>query len=397
MRQVPYVNLAAQYAAEREDLLAIIDRTLATGQWIGGDVVAELERDIAAYCGVKHALALNSGTDALIFGLTALGIGAGDEVITPPNSFIASTAAIVHVGALPVFVDVVPDQSIDPSRIEAVVTARTKAIMPVHLTGRIADMDAIAAIAHRHGLFIIEDAAQSIGSRYAGQPSGSIGNVGCFSTHPLKNLNACGDGGILTTNDDNVAERVRLMRNHGLVDRDTVAGFGFVSRMDSLQAAILKYRLGKLDAVIDKRRTNANLYRALLDPRHVFAPPCRPVEFNSFHTMVIQVDRRDELKAHLADHGIATAIHYPVPIHLQPAAARLGYRTGDFPETERQAKRILTLPVNEFLKTAEIRTIADTVNGFFGAKHVTPSRAAPRSRRRGTQNVTLVDDAVVPP
>jgi dTDP-4-amino-4,6-dideoxygalactose transaminase len=241
-RRIPYVNLAAQYAAERDELIPIIDRILATGHWIGGDVIAELESEIAAYCGVKHALALNSGTDALILGLTALDVGPGDEVITPPNSFVASTAAIVHVGARPVFVDVLADQNIDPERVEAAITPRTKAIMPVHLTGRIAEMNAIGRIASRHNLFVIEDAAQSIGSRYAGKGSGAIGHVGCFSTHALKNLNACGDGGVLATNDDAIAERVRLLRNHGLVDRDTATRFGFVSRMDSLQAAILKFR-----------------------------------------------------------------------------------------------------------------------------------------------------------
>jgi dTDP-4-amino-4,6-dideoxygalactose transaminase len=181
----------------------------------------------------------------------------------------------------------------------------------------------------------------------------------------LKNLNACGDGGFLTANDDAIAGRVRLMRNHGLVDRDTATRFGFVSRMDSVQAAILKFRLAKLDDVIAKRRGNAALYRKTLDVRHVFAPPCRQIEFNTFHTMVIQVDRRDALKAHLADRGIGTTIHYPVPIHLQQAAASLGHRAGDFPVAERQAKRILTLPVNEFLAAADIHYVAETVNGFF--------------------------------
>lgn len=375
-RTIPYVNLAAQYADERDELLPLIDRALATGQWIGGDAVAELESEIAAYCGVKHAVALNSGTDALIFGLAALGIGPGDEVITPPNSFIASTAAIVHVGARPVFADVLPDQNIDPERVEATITPRTKAIMPVHLTGRIADMGAIISIARRHSLLVIEDAAQAMGSRYAGQHAGAIGHVGCFSTHPLKNLNACGDGGIVATNDDEVAQRVRLIRNHGLFDRDTAVRFGQVSRMDSLQAAILKFRLRRLDAVIAARRRNADLYRALLDPEHIFVPPCRPFEFNSFHTMVVQVDDRDALKARLAEHGVGTAIHYPVPIHLQPAAAALGYRAGDFPVTERQAKRILTLPVHQYLTEGDIHYVAETMNRL-------AAPAAPHARRAG--------------
>jgi dTDP-4-amino-4,6-dideoxygalactose transaminase len=365
---VPYVNLAAQYAGERDELLPIIDRTLSTGQWIGGDCVAQLEGALADYCQVKHAIAVNSGTDALIFALKALGIGPGDEVITPPNSFIASTSAIIHVGAKPVFADVLADQNIDPERIEAAITPRTKAIMPVHLTGRIAAMDEIGRIAADHRLAIVEDAAQAMGSRYHDRPSGSLGDVGCFSTHPLKNLNACGDGGVLTTDDDAVAEHVRLLRNHGLVDRDTVTEFGFVSRMDALQAAVVKFRLGKLDQVIARRRHNAGLYRQLLDPERVFMPKCRPQEFNTFHTFVVQVDHRDTLKAYLADHGIATAIHYPVPIHLQPAAAGLGHVRGDFPAAERQAERILTLPINEHLDDDDLHYVADVVNGFFAAK-----------------------------
>jgi dTDP-4-amino-4,6-dideoxygalactose transaminase len=301
----------------------------------------------------------------LMFGLLALGVGPGDEVITPPNSFIASTAAIMHVGARPVFVDVLPDQNIDPERVQAAITQRTKAVMPVHLTGRMADMNAIEAVAARHNLFVIEDAAQSIGSRYADRRSGAFGHVGCFSTHPLKNLNACGDGGFLTTNCGATADRVRLLRNHGLSDRNTAQRFGFVSRMDAIQAAILKFRLQRLDAIIEKRRRNADLYRELLDRRHVFAPPCRQIEFNSFHTMVIQVDRRDELRAHLMNDGIATAIHYPVPIHLQPAAASLGHRAGDFPVAERQATRILSLPIRDSLAEDDVAYVAQSVNAFF--------------------------------
>jgi dTDP-4-amino-4,6-dideoxygalactose transaminase len=388
-RSVPYVNLAAQYAAERDELLPLIDRTLATGQWIGGDVVAELEGALADYCNVKHAIAVNSGTDALVLALKALGIGPGDEVITPPNSFIASTSAIIHVGAKPVFADVLADQNVDPERIEAAITPRTRAIMPVHLTGRIAAMDAISRIAADRGLAIVEDAAQAMGSRYHGRPSGSIGTIGCFSTHPLKNLNACGDGGVLTTNDEAVAERVRLLRNHGLADRDTVTEFGFVSRMDALQAAVIKLRLGKLDQVIARRRRNAETYRQLLDPERVFMPKCRPEEFNTFHTFVIQVDRRDALKAHLADHGIATAIHYPVPIHLQPAAAGLGYGRGDFPSTERQAERILTLPVNEHLDDDDLHYVAEAVNGFFA----TAGRASARRDRGGRVDAVLAGNA----
>ncbi len=363
-REVPYVNMAAQWAEERDALLPIIEQVLAAGHWVGGTVIAEFEAAAARLCGVAHAVALNSGTDALVLGMAALGIGPGDEVITPPNSFIASTAAIVQLGARPVFIDVRPDQNIDPERIEAAVSPRTKAIMPVHLTGRIADMAPIMEIAERHGLSVVEDAAQSVGSRYDDRTSGSFGQVGCFSTHPLKNLNACGDGGFLTTDDEEIAEAVRASRNHGLVTRETVARFGQVSRMDSLQAAILSFRMGCLDDTIRRRRANAALYREKLDPERVFMPEDREREFNTYHTFVIQVDRRDELQAFLKAHGVGTAIHYPVPIHLQPASAGLAYRAGDFPVTERQAGRILTLPINQTLSPDDICYVADRVNDF---------------------------------
>jgi dTDP-4-amino-4,6-dideoxygalactose transaminase len=297
--------------------------------------------------------------------MKALGIGPGDEVITPPNSFVASTAAIVHLGAKPVFADVLPDQNIDPERIAQAITPRTKAIMPVHLTGRIADMDPIMDLARKHGLLVIEDAAQAVGSSYREQPSGSFGDVGCVSTHPLKNLSAVGDGGFITTNRDDVAASVRLLRNHGLIDRNTVKEFGIVSRMDALQAAVLEFRLGRLDEIIRRRRANAGRYRELLDPRHVFMAPDRQIEFSTYHTLVIQVERRDALQRHLAEQGIGTAIHYPIPIHLQPAAASLGHKRGDFPVTERQAERILTLPVHPSLKPEQIKTIAEETNRFF--------------------------------
>ena len=367
LEDIPYVDLAGQFREERDGLMAVVEEVLASGAYVGGDTVVAFEQAVAARCGVRHAVALNSGTDALSLGLTALGIGPGDEVITPPNSFVASTAAILHVGAVPVFADVLADQNIDPERIEAAIGPRTRAIMPVHLTGRVADMGTIMEIAGRHGLKVIEDAAQSIGSLYDGRPAGSLGHAGAFSAHPLKNLNACGDAGFLTTDDAAVAETVRLLRNHGLADRNTVTRFGHVSRMDTLQAAILLFRLGRLDEVIRRRRRNVEQYRALLDPALVFWPPCRQIEFNSFHTFVVQVDRRDALQAHLKARGIGTAIHYPVPIHLQPAAAGLGLKPGDFPETERQAGRILTLPVHQGLTEAQVERIAGEVNGYLAA------------------------------
>ena len=365
MNGVSYVNLSAQWCDEQEKLLPLISATLKSGQYVGSTEVDDLEKEIESAIGVDNVVALNSGTDALFFGLLASGVRSGDEVITPPNSFVASTAAIVHLGAKPIFVDVGSDQNIDPNLIEAAITRKTKAIMPVHLTGRVADMRQIQDIACRHGITVIEDAAQAIGSCFEGRTSGSWGKVGCFSAHPLKNLNACGDAGFITTNDIGIADRVRLMRNHGMVDRDTVEEFGYVSRMDSIQATILRFRLSTLSRVIKYRQGNVALYRSILNPDVVFHPPDRSMEFNTWHTFVIQVDRRDELRTFLASRKIETAIHYPVPIHLQPAGRSLGYKKGDYPITEAQAERILSLPVHQYLQEDQVRFVAETINEFY--------------------------------
>ena len=313
MKLIPYINLVSQWADEREELLPIIDRVLASGQYIGGQYVEEFEEKAARLCQTKYCVALNSGTDALLFGLAALGIGRGDEVITPPNSFIAS-------------------------------------------------MDAIKRIADRHGIPIIEDAAQAIGSKYRGLPSGKWGTVGCFSTHPLKNLNACGDGGFLVTDDENIASQIKILRSHGLIDRNTASKFGNVSRMDALQAAILNFRIDRLEDVTSRRRKNADLYHDLLNPMKVFVPANQPLEFNSFHTFVVQISHRDKVQGMLRTSGIETSVHYPIPIHLQPAASKLGYRVGDFPSAEDQAKNILTLPIHQYLTRDEVTEIATKVN-----------------------------------
>jgi len=362
---IPYVNLAAQVAEEAAELSDLLIKVVSRGDHVGGEDIGLLEQELAAYIGVAHVVALKSGTDALVLTLKSLGIGPGDEVITPPNSFIASTAGIVHAGATPVFADVGPDQNIDPDAVVRAITPRTRAIMPVHLTGRMCEMDALGAIAKAHGLLMIEDAAQSIGSRFQGRASGAFGKAGCFSTHPLKNLNALGDGGFVSTDDEALADHLRRLRNHGMINRDTVAEFGYVSRMDTLQAAVLRYRLQRLPELIAKRRQNAAAYRQLLDRQNIYVPPERPDTFDTYHTFVVQTDRRDALKAHLATVGIGTAIHYPTPIHVQPAASGLGYAYGDFPVTERQAGRILTLPVNQFITLEEVERVADAVNRFF--------------------------------
>ena len=286
-------------------------------------------------------------------------------MITPPNSFIASTAVIIHRGARPVFVDVLPNQNIDPDKIESAITSKKKAIMPVHLTGRVCEMDSIMEIADKHGLSVVEDAAQAIGSKYKGKPSGSIGHVGCFSTHPLKNLNACGDGGFMTTNDEKIYLKARAIRNHGMANRNNVSQFGYVSRMDNLQAAILNYRLQRLDVIIEKRRKNAQLYFDGINTSEVRLPLEKKHEFNTYHTFVIQVDKRDVLRQYLKENNIITAIHYPIPIHLQPAASKLGYRKGDFPMAERQSDQILSLPVHQYLTKTDLKIIVKKINGFF--------------------------------
>ena len=362
--QIPYVNLQAQWKEEKDDLLPIIERALSSGQYVGGEEIDKFEENIAKLCGVKYATSLNSGTDALIFALHLSGIGKGDEVITPPNSFIASTSAITHVGATPVFVDVLPDQNIDPLKIEAAITKNTKAIMPVHLTGRICDMDPIMEIANKNNIVVIEDAAQAIGSKYKGKPSGSIGHIGCFSTHPLKNLNACGDGGFLTTNDYNIYNQSKTLRNHGILNRNIVNQFGTVSRMDNLQAAILNYRLGKLESVIQKRRSNARSYIGGINMFGMYIPEEKAYEYNTHHTFVVQTEHRDELMDYLFVNNIDTAIHYPVPIHLQPASKKIGYKAGDFPITEKQSKEILTLPVNQYLTKIDLEYVISVINQF---------------------------------
>lgn len=362
---IPYVNLPAQGREQLEDLKKILEQVVLRGSFVGThDDLAALEKRLAEYCGTTEAVALNSGTDALFLSMKVAGIGEGDEVITPPNSFVASTATIIQLGAKPVFADVLADQNVDPEKIARAITPRTKAIMPVHLTGRICQMDEIMALANKHGLVVIEDAAQAIGSMYKGRLAGSIGHFGCFSAHPLKNLNALGDGGFVTTNDKAAADRMRRLRAHGMADRATIEEWGLVSRMDTLQAAVLNYRLDKLPDVIAKRRANAAMYQKLLNHERLHVPPCRNEEYNTFHTFVVQVDQRDKLQAHLKNIGIKTAIHYPVPIHLQPAARSLGHTMGDFPMTERQAERILTLPVNQYMSPADVETVAGEVLAF---------------------------------
>ena len=244
--KIPYVNLARQWKFEKKKLLKIIEKTLENENWVGGKSIQLFEKKISKMCNTRYAVALNSGTDALTLALHLLGVKKGDEVITTPNSFIASTAVIIHLGAKPVFVDVLPDQNMDPSKLEKAITKKTKAIMPVHLTGRVSEMNEILKISNKNNIPIIEDCAQSIGSKYFNKPSGSFGKVGCFSAHPLKNLNAIGDSGYLTTNDKKIYDKVIELRSHGMVNRDVINNFGYVSRMDSINASVLNFRLDNL-------------------------------------------------------------------------------------------------------------------------------------------------------
>ena len=366
MWRIPYVNPGAQFVEEKTELMPRIEAVLAGGMHVGGPEIEALEREIADYVDTRHAVALNSGTDALIFGMIAAGIGAGDEVITPPNSFVASTAAIVRAGATPVFADVRRDGLIDPEAVAAAVTPRTAAVMPVHLWGGICDMEALWAIAERHGLAIVEDAAQAMGTRYRNRRAGSLGTVGCFSAHPLKIFNALGDAGFITTDSNEIASRVRLLRNHGLVDRDTVSEFGYVSRLDALQATVLRFRLGRLDEMIERRRSNAAFYRQLLKGAPLWLPEEKPYEFHTFVNFVSQCERRDELQKHLADKGVQTVVHYNTPIYLQPAAESLGCRRGQFPVTEKLCATILALPANQTLSRDDIFYISNEIRRVLG-------------------------------
>ena len=362
--KIPYVNLKLQWKSEKNQILDLLSRSLSKGEYVGGAEIKKFEKNISRLCNKKYAVALNSGTDALTLSLKLLGVNKGDEVITPPNSFISSTTSIWHVGAKPIFVDVLNDQNINPLLIEKAITKKTKAIMPVHLTGRICQMDKILKISKKYKIPIIEDAAQSIGSKFNNRPSGSFGEINCFSVHPLKNLNAYGDGGFLVTNKKKYYELALKMRNHGLEDRNIVKNFGFLSRMDNFQAGILNFKLKKLKEVIFKRRRNAKFYFDNLDTSFYKLPFENRGEFNTYHTFVIQTERRDELKNYLQKKGIGTAIHYPIPIHLQPAAKYLKYKKGNFPNTERLAKNILTIPIHQNLKKTELNWVAYQLNKF---------------------------------
>ncbi len=366
MMQVRYLELQRRFndTELRKKLLAQLD----TCQFIMGPEVEAFEANFARLCRTPFALGLNSGTDAIFLALRALGIGAGDEVITVPNSFLATTGAIIAAGATPVFVDVADDYNMDPAFVEPAITSRTKAILPVHLTGNPARMKEILEIAGRHGLFVVEDAAQAIAASIDGKPVGSFGDAACFSLHPLKNLNVCGDGGVVTTGSAALAETLRLMRNHGLRTRDEIDFFAYNSRLDSLHAAVANHMISCLGVITDKRIANAALYDSLLGtlPEFVTIPPRRPGVRQVFHTYVVRVKCRNELIAFLNDKGIETKIHYPVPIHLQKPCRAMGWKEGDLPVCEKQAREIVSLPIHEYLSDDQIAYVAEQITSFYG-------------------------------
>jgi dTDP-4-amino-4,6-dideoxygalactose transaminase len=362
---VPFVGLQRQFHALHDELAAAFERVGSSGMYIMGEELERFEAQAAAYCGTRHALGVANGSDALFLVLKALGIGPGDEVITCPNSFIATAWVIVAAGAKPVFVDAGEDYNIDVAKLESAITSRTRAIIPVHLTGRPADMDAINAIAARRGLAVLEDAAQAIGARYRSRRVGSLGTAAGFSLHPLKNLGVYGDGGLITTDDTALHERLARLRNHGLRNRDECQVWGFNSRLDPLQAAFAAVKLPRLDGWNERCRQIAAQYREGLQ-ECVWVPRDRPHEEPVYHNFVIQLERRDALIEHLAARGVGTRIHYPIPIHLQECAAHLGYRKGDFPVAERHARTILSLPIYPELTPAEVEHVVGSVRSFFG-------------------------------
>lgn len=362
--QVPFVDFKRRFSLLSDEITKETNAVFASGSYILGDYVEEFERIVAAYLGCQYVIAVANGTDAIILALKVLNIGINDEVIVPVNSFVASAGAVVAVGATPVFCDVTEDLNIDVAQLEKCITKKTKAILPVHLTGRSANMDAVLQIANRYSLAVIEDAAQSIGATFKGKMTGTMGNMGCFSLHPLKNLHVYGDGGLITTNDEAVHKKLKLLRNHGLIDRDTCVSWGLNSRLDSVQAKIGSIGMRHLDQWTARRRQIAKLYRKSL--HNLVKVPEETEEYYSvYHNFVTLTDRRNELMSFLKEQNIETKIHYPVPLHLQPAAVGLGYQRGDFPVAERLAQHMLSLPVYPELLDEEINRVIHAIQSFF--------------------------------
>ncbi len=352
-------------------ILEDIEGLVKTGQFTLGPQVAEFEKEFAKICGVKYAIGINSGTDALILILRALGIGLGDEVITQPNSFIATANAIRFVGAKPVFVDVTDDYMMNHFQVEEAITSKTKAILPVHLTGNPAGVVCSSEIAKRHNLFLIEDACQAIDSSVNGKMAGSWGVAGAFSLHPLKNLNVWGDGGMITTNDGELAMSVTLMRNHGLETRDDCVMVAGNCRLHTIQAVVGLRLIPDVPRISGSRIINAEMYNMhLTDVEGVKLPPRFANVRQVYHTFVIQVEKRDDLQKFLEYNGVEAKVHYPIPIHLQKPYREMGYELGDFPVCEKQAKTIISLPIHQYLSAWQIMKVVNLIRKFYDAKAV---------------------------
>lgn len=364
-RRVRLGDLVGQYQTMRPEIDAAVSSVLNGGAFVLGPEVRALEQEIATRCGVAYGIGVNSGTDAILLSLLALDIGPGDEVITSPFTFFATAETISVTGAKPVFADIDPNTfNIDPAAVEAALTPRTKAIVPVHLYGQAADMEPLKATAARYGLAIVEDAAQAIGASCHGKPCGSFGDLAAFSFYPTKNLGAFGDGGMVVTNDESLMEKVRLLRAHGSGGSYFYKRLGYCSRLDEIQAAILRVKLGYLDRWNESRRQHAALYNKSLQGSSVQTPQERNGCYHIYHQYTIRCERRDELKTHLASHGIDSGIYYPLPLHLQEVYQELGYQEGDLPNAEQASRQVLSLPVYPELTADDIAYVASRIQAF---------------------------------
>ncbi|MBT3714626.1 MAG: DegT/DnrJ/EryC1/StrS family aminotransferase [Anaerolineae bacterium] len=363
---VQFVDLRKQYAPFKEEILSGIEKVLDGMYLFLGENVQALEKEFSEFCGVTHGIGVSDGTAALHIALRAMDIGPGDEVITVSHTFIATAEAIVLAGAKPVFVDIDPSTYLmDVSQIEAKITSHTKAILPVHLYGQTVDMDTVLDIASRHGLKVIEDACQAHGAEYKGKKAGNLGDAAAFSFYFSKNLGAYGEGGFITTNDDELAKRIRMIRDHGSGEKYHHDLIGFNGRLDEIQAVALRAKLPYLAEWCEKRREHAQLYSELLRDTPAVTPTELPDNNPVYHLYVINTPKRDELQAWLKDKGIFTGIHYPIPIHQQKAMEFLGYQNGDFPVTEQVTKQILSLPIFAELGANEIEFVVDSIKAFY--------------------------------
>lgn len=363
--KVPYLDLKAQYRSIKTEIDAAVGKVLESSQFVLGPEVAAFEQDFAAYCSTSDCIAVNSGTSALHLALLAAGVGPGDEVITVPFTFVASVAAILYTGARPVLVDIDPRTfTIDPNAIERAITRHTKAIMPVHLYGHPADMDPILEIARRHKCVVVEDAAQSHGAKYKSRPVGSIGDIGCFSFYPAKNLGAYGEGGAVTTSNLDYARSIRLLRSWGEDRKYHHLLRGYNYRMEGLQGAILRVKLRHLEKWNEARRDIAKQYAESLAGCGLQLPSEMPWARHVYHLYTVRSSERDGLQAALQSEGIQTAVHYGTPVHLQPAYADLGYAAGEFPEAERAAKEVLSLPIYPELSSDQVATVSRTITSL---------------------------------